>query len=181
MCVHRPRRLDRCGGDFSTPRANGLQPRAAPVAVATDSALEADAVGASTSSWSAARDRRQLRTVRSNETRREIIGAKRIQRKPEHQWWQHVRDFQYSQAYCGARTRPPCQGLLVHRRCFDIPAAGFARAIRRTSARISRWMGGRPGRWLVTLCNASAVWPTFPRLQADLDTTPGLMHPSRDL
>ena len=42
--------------------------------------------------------------------------------------------------------RPSCQGPSVHRRCVDDPPRGLSRAIRRTSARISRWFGERPAR-----------------------------------
>jgi hypothetical protein len=49
---------------------------------------------ASTSGWSATRDRAQVRRVRRSETNTDIIAQKRIHRRPQHQRPQRERPFQ---------------------------------------------------------------------------------------
>ena len=52
---------------------------------------------ASTSSWSAARERAPSRSVRSSERRTDIIGEQRIDDPPQHQRQQQERTFQQAQ------------------------------------------------------------------------------------
>jgi hypothetical protein len=81
---------------------------------------------ASTSSWSAARERAHVRRVRRSETSTDIIAQKRIQRWPQHQLPQQERTFQQPQ--------DPVSG-----RHPSIEAVAAVNSIV-TSSRSSRWI-----------------------------------------